>query len=118
MELVSIVSLMNMHETIFDGEFLGKALVITPWKLIGYMGVLLFGGRWLPQIISSKKAKQVKMPRIFWVMSVCGSICLLLYFSLGKNDSVGILSNLFPAFVAVYNLSLDLRKGGSSRGNE
>jgi lipid-A-disaccharide synthase-like uncharacterized protein len=28
---------------------------------------------------------------------------------LGKNDSVGILSNLFPAGVAGYNLYLDLR---------
>ncbi len=101
-----------MDSTIFDGKIFGKAIVITPWKLIGYLGVLLFGGRWLPQIVASKKAKQVKMPRIFWIMSVTGSVCLLLYFTFGKNDSVGILSNLFPAFVATYNLYLDLRKGG------
>ncbi|MEY3516980.1 MAG: hypothetical protein RIS67_1197, partial [Pseudomonadota bacterium] len=24
-------------------------LVITPWKLIGYTGALMFGGRWLVQ---------------------------------------------------------------------
>jgi lipid-A-disaccharide synthase-like uncharacterized protein len=42
-------------------------------------------------------------------MSLVGSICLLSYFVFGKNDSVGILSNLFPLFVAAYNLVLDRR---------
>ena len=42
-------------------------------------------------------------------MSITGSLLLLAYFTFGKNDSVGILSNLFPAGVAVYNLYLDLR---------
>ena len=36
------------------------------------------------------------MPRIFWIMSVLGSALLLSYFIWGKNDSVGVLSNLFP----------------------
>jgi lipid-A-disaccharide synthase-like uncharacterized protein len=48
------------------------------------------------------------MPRMFWYMSLTGSILVLSYFTLGKNDSVGIISNLFPAFVAAYNLWLDL----------
>ena len=41
-------------------------------------------------------------------MSISGSLLLLSYFIFGKNDSVGILSNLFPAGVAGYNLYLDL----------
>jgi lipid-A-disaccharide synthase-like uncharacterized protein len=41
-------------------------------------------------------------------MSLVGSVCLLAYFTFGKNDSVGILSNLFPACVAGYNLFLDI----------
>jgi lipid-A-disaccharide synthase-like uncharacterized protein len=49
------------------------------------------------------------MPRTFWYMSLMGSVCLLSYFVFGKNDSVGILSNLFPLFVAAYNLALDNR---------
>jgi lipid-A-disaccharide synthase-like uncharacterized protein len=28
----------------------------------------------------------------------------------GKNDSVGILSNFFPAFVSVYNLVVHMRE--------
>jgi lipid-A-disaccharide synthase-like uncharacterized protein len=42
-------------------------------------------------------------------MSISGSLLLLSYFTFGKNDSVGILSNLFPAGVAIYNLVLDIR---------
>jgi len=98
-----------MHRPLFQGELFGFPLLIVPWKLLGYLGVLMFGCRWFPQMLASRKAKQVKMPRVFWVMSVIGSFCLLTYFIFGKNDSVGILSNLLPAFVAAYNLILDFK---------
>ena len=111
-----IASVPFMEQTLWEGNFFGRSMVIVPWKLIGYIGVLMFGCRWLPQMWASRRAKQVKMPRIFWVMSVIGSVCLLTYFVYGKNDSVGILSNLFPAFVASYNLYLDLRKGKDREG--
>lgn len=101
------VSYMNRQFHVF--ESIGHGLTITPWKLVGYAGVVMFGGRWLPQLIASRKAKMVRMPRVFWLMSVFGSICLLSYFTFGKNDSVGVLSNLFPACVATYNLILDIR---------
>ena len=47
------------------------------------------------------------MPRLFWYMSITGSLMLLSYFVFGKNDSVGIMSNLFPLMVASYNLYLE-----------
>ena len=45
---------------------------------------------------------------LFGYMSLAGSLRLLGYFIYGKNDSVGILSNLFPTFIAGYNLYLEL----------
>jgi lipid-A-disaccharide synthase-like uncharacterized protein len=111
-----ITSTPFMEQILWEGEFFGRALVIVPWKLVGYFGALMFAGRWLPQMLLSRREKQVKMPRIFWVMSVIGSLSLLTYFIFGKNDSVGIMSNLFPAFVAFYNLYLDLRKGKGQEG--
>ena len=84
------------------------SLVVTPWKLVGYVGVFLFGGRWFIQLIASGVKKKPTFPQIFWYMSLAGSVCLLAYFTFGKNDSVGILSNLFPACVAAYNLFLDI----------
>ena len=84
-------------------------VVITPWKLIGYIGVMLFAGRWVVQVIATRREGKPTMPRMFWIMSVLGSALLLSYFIWGKNDSVGVLSNLFPAAVALYNLILDVR---------
>jgi lipid-A-disaccharide synthase-like uncharacterized protein len=95
-----------MDTVIFDNF----GLVITPWKLVGYVGVLLFSGRWIVQVIYSKVYKRPVLPTLFWYMSIVGSLALLSYFTFGKNDSVGILSNLFPAFIASYNLYLDLRR--------
>src|SRR6185503_21283800 len=84
-------------------------VTVTPWKLIGYLGVFLFAGRWFVQLAASQAHGKVVMPRLFWYMSALGSVMLLSYFVFGKNDSVGILSNLFPLFVALYNLYLDLK---------
>ena len=60
--------------------------------------------------------KKPVLPRTFWYMSVVGSCLLLSYFIFGKNDSVGILSNLFPMFVAAYNLFLDFKHTAANRG--
>lgn len=83
-------------------------VTLTPWKLVGYAGVALFAGRWLVQLYYSRKHGKPVVPTVFWLMSICGSLLLLAYFTFGKNDSVGVLSNLFPALVAIYNLYLDL----------
>jgi len=84
-------------------------VTITPWKLIGYVGVALFAGRWVVQVLATRRHGKPVIPRVFWIMSVSGSVLLLSYFIFGKNDSVGVLSNLFPTGVAVYNLLMDIR---------
>lgn len=94
-----------MNEII--GQFFG--VVITPWKLVGYLGVLLFAGRWVVQVLATRAHKRPVIPRAFWTMSIAGSALLLAYFTFGKNDSVGVLSNLFPMGVAMYNWVLDVR---------
>jgi lipid-A-disaccharide synthase-like uncharacterized protein len=90
-------------------------VVVTPWKLIGYLGVALFAGRWIVQVFAARKQGRVVIPRLFWTMSILGSALLLSYFIWGKNDSVGVLSNLFPMTVALYNLFLDVRSGRELR---
>ncbi|WP_164365350.1 lipid-A-disaccharide synthase N-terminal domain-containing protein [Sulfuriroseicoccus oceanibius] len=93
-----------MHRPLFGIE----SVTITGWKLVGYVGTILFAGRWLVQLWASKRSKQVTMPRMFWYMSIVGSLMALSYFIFGKNDSVGILQNSFPFTVACYNLYLDI----------
>ena len=40
---------------------------------------------------------------------MAGSALLLAYFIWGKNDSVGVISNVFPMAVAAYNFAMHRR---------
>lgn len=89
---------------------------LSPWKLIGLTGALMFGMRWVVQFAASRRAGKPVIPRLFWVMSLLGSVMTLAYFTLSaKQDAVGVLQNLLPAFTASYSLHLDLRHRGWRR---
>ncbi|MFT4688981.1 MAG: lipid-A-disaccharide synthase N-terminal domain-containing protein [Verrucomicrobiia bacterium] len=103
-----------MHEVLF--EILGAK--VTGWKMIGYLGVFIFAGRWAIQMQASRKAGKPVVPRVFWIMSVLGSLMCLMYFIFGKNDSVGILGYLFPTMVAGYNLYLDMKNSAKNSAKE
>lgn len=91
-------------------------LHMSPWKLIGLTGALMFGGRWLVQFIASRRLGKPVIPRAFWYMSIAGSLMTLSYFLFSrKQDAVGVVQNLFPAFTAVYSLYLDIRHRGWHR---
>jgi lipid-A-disaccharide synthase-like uncharacterized protein len=94
---------------------LGFTIKLTIWKLVGYTGVSIFAARWVVQMIASHKAKRSKTPSLFWYMSFVGSLLSLSYFTFGKNDSVGIMGNLFPCVVSAYNLILDWKHRKSER---
>ncbi len=103
-----------MHTPLF--ELFG--ISFTTWKIIGWSGAVLFTCRWFVQLYVSRKLRRTHMPRLFWYMSVVGSLCQLSYFIFGKSDSVGVISNLFPMFVAMYNLYLDINPAPERRGFE
>ena len=89
---------------------------MSPWKLVGLTGTLMFGGRWLVQFIASRRQGKPVIPRLFWYMSIVGSLMTLSYFVFSsKQDSVGIIQNLFPAFTACYSLYLDIKHRGWHR---
>ena len=103
-----------LNEQIVLLSFFG--LHVTGWKLIGYTGALMFGGRWLVQFVASKREGKPVIPRLFWYMSLVGSAMTLAYFVFSqKQDSVGVIQNLFPAFTAAYSLYLDIRHRGWKR---
>jgi len=104
---------MNMNDPIPWLAWTGTHMSL--WKLIGLTGTLMFGGRWLVQFVASKRAGKPVIPRLFWYMSIVGSLMTLSYFVFGKNDAVGILGNLFPAFTAMYSLYLDIKHRGWRR---
>ncbi len=94
-----------MHEVLTQLH----VLTITPWKLIGFLGTLLFTARWFVQFYATKRQKRVVVPMSFWYLSVVGSVLTLAYFIWGKNDSVGIIQTAFPMLVSVYNVVAHLR---------
>ena len=94
-----------MNEAIFQYHH----LTITPWKVIGLVGTVLFTARWFVQVYATKKLKRVVMPMSFWYLSIVGSVMTLGYFIWGKNDSVGIIQNAFPMFVSLYNVFVHIR---------
>lgn len=91
-------------------------LYLSPWKIIGLTGALMFGSRWVVQFLASRRQRKPVIPRLFWYMSLLGSVMTLSYFVFShKQDSVGIVQNLFPAFTAAYSLYLDIRHRGWNR---
>ncbi|HEY8964969.1 MAG TPA: hypothetical protein VIM58_00900, partial [Candidatus Methylacidiphilales bacterium] len=62
-----------MNETLFSirtsvalfGHVLPVALTITAWKLIGYGGTFIFAGRWVVQLVASRKAGHPVVPLLF-----------------------------------------------------
>jgi lipid-A-disaccharide synthase-like uncharacterized protein len=88
-------------------------VVITPWKLVGLVGGLMFMTRWVVQAWATRRAGRPTIPRSFWIISLMGSAMVTSYFIWGKNDAVGILTNVLPASVALYNLFLDIRNGST-----
>lgn len=80
------------------------------WKAVGFLGVILFASRWIVQLFASRRSGRPVVPRSFWWLSLLGSLLCLSYFIFGKNDAVGIVSYLFPAFISLYNLLLDKRQ--------
>ena len=88
-------------------------LHMSPWKLIGIVGALMFGGRWVVQFLASRKQGRPVVPRLFWYMSLLGSSMTLSYFTLSrKQDAVGVLQNVLPALTAAYSLYLDIKHHG------
>ena len=92
-------------------------ITVTGWKMVGYVGVFMFTGRWFVQMIASRRAGKPVVPRLFWMLSIAGSLMCLSYFMFGKNDSVGVLGYLFPSCVSIYNLILDFRHKSGQTGS-
>jgi lipid-A-disaccharide synthase-like uncharacterized protein len=84
-----------------DGEFLGIAW--SAWKVVGWLGNLVFFSRFFVQWYATEKRRQVVVPASFWWLSLTGSLLLLVY-SLRKQDSVFIFAYLFTWIPYIRNL--------------
>jgi lipid-A-disaccharide synthase-like uncharacterized protein len=85
----------------------------TPWMVFGFLGQLLFSGRWLVQWLISEKAGRSVVPTLFWYLSLVGGLILLAY-SLHLRDPVFILGNSINSVIYLRNLFLIYREQRSA----
>ncbi len=72
---------------------------------LGLIGQLLFSARFLVQWIASEKRKKSVIPISFWILSILGSLLLLIY-AIYKKDPVFILGQSFGFIVYIRNIVL------------
>jgi lipid-A-disaccharide synthase-like uncharacterized protein len=95
-------ALMNWLHSLAEMTISG--LVVTPWKIVGWTGNVVFGARFFIQWIASERARRSVIPVGFWECSALGSLLLLAYFAIYRHDSVGVLSALFPLPIYLRNV--------------
>jgi len=89
-----------------DGKLLGIDWSL--WKLVGWLGNLVFFSRFFVQWYATERRKQVVVPTAFWWLSLIGSLMLLVY-SLRQRDSVFIFAYLFTWIPYIRNLVIHRR---------
>ncbi len=75
------------------------------WVMVGLVGQLFFGARYVVQWIASEREKRSVIPVSFWILSLIGSLVLIVY-AVHIADPVFFLANLFTALVFSRNLML------------
>jgi lipid-A-disaccharide synthase-like uncharacterized protein len=78
------------------------------WKIVGWLGNLVFFSRFIVQWHATEKNKRVVVPQAFWWLSLTGSLLLLAY-SVRKRDSVFIFAYAFTWIPYIRNLIIHYR---------
>jgi lipid-A-disaccharide synthase-like uncharacterized protein len=78
---------------------------LEPLALLGYLGNAIFAGRFIVQWYVSEKKKQSVVPKVFWYLSLVGSVILVVYACI-KPEPVIFIGQV-PGFV-VYTRNLVL----------
>ena len=90
----------------FDEKFLG--IQWHTWKVIGWIGNILFFSRFLVQWYATERRKAVVVPQAFWWLSLSGSLVLLSY-AVNRRDSVFIAGQAFSWIPYLRNLWIHRR---------
>lgn len=85
------------------------------WHLAGFMGLVLFNGRFWVQWWGAERHKQSYLGVEFWWMSVLGSVLCFAYF-VNIGDWVNMLGPVFGLIPSIRNLIL-IRRSSASKAN-
>jgi len=88
-----------------DGKLLG--IDWSAWKVVGWLGNLVFFSRFFVQWYATEKLRRVVVPTAFWWLSLTGSVLLLTY-SLRQRDSVFIFAYAFTWIPYIRNLIIHI----------
>lgn len=95
-----------LHLIWHDGQLFGIEWSV--WKVVGWLGNMVFFSRFFVQWYVTEKKKRVVVPQAFWWLSLVGSVTLLAY-SLHKQDSVFIFAYAFTWIPYIRNLVIHRR---------
>ncbi len=90
-----------------DGNFLGIEWGV--WKVVGWLGNLVFFSRFFVQWYATERLKRVVVPASFWWLSIAGSGLLLAYALFYRQDSVFIFAYAFTWIPYIRNLIIQRR---------
>jgi lipid-A-disaccharide synthase-like uncharacterized protein len=95
------------------GKFLG--IEWHTWKVVGWLGNLVFFSRFFVQWYATERKKQVVVPVGFWWLSLVGSVLLFSYALFYRRDSVFIFAYAFTWIPYVRNLVIHHRHAAAHR---
>jgi lipid-A-disaccharide synthase-like uncharacterized protein len=73
------------------------------WLVLGLTGQIAFGSRFLWQWVVSERAREVVIPRGFWILSLMGGAALLVY-AWHRHDPVFMLGQAAGLLIYARNL--------------
>lgn len=73
------------------------------WMAVGFVGQMVFGGRFVVQWIATERKRKSVVPTAFWYMSLVGTLVLLAY-SIYRRDIVFIAGFSLNLIIYVRNL--------------
>jgi lipid-A-disaccharide synthase-like uncharacterized protein len=101
-----LIILYSFNNNVYDVDKLLKNEAIPNWLLIlGIIGQVIFTLRFIYQWIYSEKSKQSVLPIGFWILSLIGSILILIYAILRK-DPVLFVGHLMGTIIYFRNFIL------------
>ena len=75
------------------------------WTLWGFVGQVIFGGRFILQWLVSEYKKKSHVPTAFWFLSLLGSVILLIY-CIHRNEPILILGFSLNTLIYIRNIHL------------